>query len=69
MLQGPNLELLTKVTAATESPIIASGGVRDVDDVRALVEMSSLGVEGVVIGKALYEGTLTIEEALEAANE
>jgi phosphoribosylanthranilate isomerase len=60
---------LTKVTAATESPIIASGGVRDVDDVRALVEMSSLGVEGVVIGKALYEGTLTIEEALEAANE
>jgi phosphoribosylanthranilate isomerase len=60
---------LTKVTAATESPIIASGGVRDVDDVRALVEMSSLGVEGVVIGKALYEGTLTIKEALEAANE
>jgi phosphoribosylanthranilate isomerase len=69
MLQGPNLELLAKVAAATESPIIASGGVRNVDDVRALVEMSSLGVEGVVIGKALYEGTLTIEEALEAASE
>jgi len=69
MLEGPNLDLLTQVAAATESPVIASGGVRNVDDVRALVAMSPMGIEGVVIGKALYEGTLTIEEALEAANE
>jgi len=69
MLEGPNLDLLTQVAATTESPVIASGGVRNVDDVRALVAMSPMGIEGVVIGKALYEGTLTIEEALEAANE
>jgi len=68
MLQGPNLELLAKMAAATDAAIVASGGVRDAADVRALVEMAPLGVEGVVIGKALYTGQLKIEDALAAAN-
>ncbi len=67
MLQGPNLELLAKVAAATDAAIVASGGVRNADDVRALVEMAPLGIEGVVIGKALYTGQLKIEDALAVA--
>lgn len=68
MLQGPNLELLKQVAGATEAAIVASGGVRNADDVRALVELSPLGLEGVVIGKALYAGQLKIEDALAVAN-
>lgn len=68
MLQGPNIALLEKVAAATEAAIVASGGVRNVADVQALVQMAPLGIEGVVIGKALYAGQLKIEDALAAAN-
>jgi phosphoribosyl isomerase A len=65
-LQGPNIELLREVCARTDAPVIASGGVSSVDDVVALAELSRDGVEGVIIGKALYAGNFTLPEALAA---
>lgn len=66
-LQGPNVELLTKVCAATDRPVVASGGVANLDDLRQLRELTNLGVEGAIVGKALYAGAFTIDEALEVA--
>jgi 1-(5-phosphoribosyl)-5-[(5-phosphoribosylamino)methylideneamino] imidazole-4-carboxamide isomerase/N-(5'phosphoribosyl)anthranilate isomerase len=63
-LQGPNLALLRDVCAATSAPVIASGGVSNLDDLRALATLESAGVEGVIAGKALYAGAFTVEEAL-----
>jgi len=63
-LQGPNLELLREVCAATSRPVIASGGVSTLDDLRALRELTPLGVEGSIVGKALYAGASTLQEAL-----
>ena len=65
-LKGPNLELLREVCAATDRPVIASGGVSTVDDLRDLAELVPLGVEGAIVGKALYAGAFTLEEALAA---
>ena len=65
MLQGPNLELLRDVCAMTERPVVASGGVTTLDDILALMELVSLGVEGAIAGTALYEGRFTLEDALE----
>lgn len=67
MLKGPNLELLREVAARTDAAVVASGGVTTVDDVRALRELVPVGVEGAIVGSALYQGTLTIEDALDAA--
>jgi phosphoribosylanthranilate isomerase len=64
MLQGPNLDLLRDVCARTAMPVVASGGVTTLDDVRALMTLVPLGVEGAIAGTALYEGRFTIEEAL-----
>ncbi len=64
MLQGPNLELLREVCAATDRPVVASGGVTTLDDLRALMDLVPLGVEGAIAGTALYEGRFTIEDAL-----
>ncbi|GAB3088449.1 bifunctional 1-(5-phosphoribosyl)-5-((5-phosphoribosylamino)methylideneamino)imidazole-4-carboxamide isomerase/phosphoribosylanthranilate isomerase PriA [Nocardioides zeae] len=64
MLAGPNLELLRDVCAATSRPVVASGGVTTLDDVRALMELVPLGVEGAIAGTALYEGRFTLEDAL-----
>lgn len=64
-LKGPNLELLKEVCAATKKPVIASGGISSLDDIRALVAMNSIGVEGAIVGKALYAGAFTLEQALE----
>jgi len=64
MLQGPNLELLRDVCARTDAPVVASGGVTTLDDIRALMNLVPLGVEGAIAGTALYEGRFTIEEAL-----
>ena len=64
MLQGPNLQLLRDVCAATERPVVASGGVTTLDDIRALTELVPLGVEGAIAGTALYTGQFTLEEAL-----
>ncbi|MEQ7123252.1 bifunctional 1-(5-phosphoribosyl)-5-((5-phosphoribosylamino)methylideneamino)imidazole-4-carboxamide isomerase/phosphoribosylanthranilate isomerase PriA [Actinopolymorpha sp. B11F2] len=66
MLQGPNLELLRSVCAATDRPIIASGGVSTLDDLRAIADLVPLGVEGAIVGTALYAGAFTLEEALAA---
>jgi 1-(5-phosphoribosyl)-5-[(5-phosphoribosylamino)methylideneamino] imidazole-4-carboxamide isomerase/N-(5'phosphoribosyl)anthranilate isomerase len=63
-LNGPNLELLKEVCAATKKPVIASGGISSLDDIRALAAMNSIGVEGAIVGKALYAGAFTLEEAL-----
>ncbi len=65
-LRGPNLELLREVTARTDAPVIASGGVSSVDDLRALAALSGDGVEGSIVGKALYAGAFTLPEALAA---
>ena len=63
-LQGPNLALLTEVCSATNRPVIASGGVSTLDDLRALRELTEIGVEGSIVGKALYAGSFTLQEAL-----
>ncbi len=64
-LQGPNLELLTEVCAVTRKPVIASGGISSLADIAALVSLNSVGVEGAIVGKALYAGAFTLQEALE----
>lgn len=64
MLQGPNLELLKELLEAVELPIIASGGIATLDDVRTL---SKLPVEGAIIGKALYSGTISLSRAIEVS--
>jgi 1-(5-phosphoribosyl)-5-[(5-phosphoribosylamino)methylideneamino] imidazole-4-carboxamide isomerase/N-(5'phosphoribosyl)anthranilate isomerase len=65
-LAGPNLGLLRRVCARTDRPVIASGGVSGLDDLRALAALAPLGVEGAIVGKALYAGAFTLEQALEA---
>jgi 1-(5-phosphoribosyl)-5-[(5-phosphoribosylamino)methylideneamino] imidazole-4-carboxamide isomerase/N-(5'phosphoribosyl)anthranilate isomerase len=65
-MRGPNLDLLRSVCAATDKPVIASGGVSTLDDLRALATLEPLGVEGVIAGKALYAGAFTVREALSA---
>lgn len=64
MLQGPNLDLLRQVCAATDRPVVASGGITELDDLAALAALVPEGVEGAIIGTALYEGRFTLQEAL-----
>jgi phosphoribosyl isomerase A len=64
MLQGPNLDLLRSVCAATERPVVASGGITELADLAALQDLVEIGVEGAIIGTALYEGRFSLEEAL-----
>src|SRR5215207_5897432 len=64
MLQGPNLDLLRSVCAATDRPVVASGGITELADLSALSELVPEGVEGAIIGTALYEGRFTLEDAL-----
>ena len=64
MMRGPNLELLRDVCAQTDKPVIASGGVSTLDDLRALATLEPVGVEGVIAGKSLYAGAFTVAEAL-----
>jgi phosphoribosylanthranilate isomerase len=63
-MRGPNLELLREVCAHTVAPVIASGGVSTLDDLRALAGLEPVGVEGLITGKALYAGAFTVAEAL-----
>lgn len=67
MLTGPNLGLLRDVCARTDAKVIASGGISTLDDLRALRELVPLGVEGAIVGTALYVGRFTLAEALEVA--
>lgn len=64
-MQGPNLELLKEVCAATRKPVVASGGISSLEDIKALCALSHVGVEGAIVGKALYAGAFTLEQALE----
>ena len=68
-LQGPNLNLLREVCSATDSPVIASGGVSTLEDLITLRAMTELGVEGAIIGKALYSGAFNLQDALSATRE
>ncbi len=64
-LKGPNLELLQEVCAVTKKPVVASGGISSLDDIAALSSLNGIGVEGAIVGKALYAGAFTLQEALE----
>jgi len=63
-LRGPNLELLREVAARTDKPIVASGGVSSLADLEAIADLVPIGVEGAIVGKALYAGAFTLEDAL-----
>lgn len=67
MLSGPNLELLAQVCAATDAPVVASGGVSSLEDIAALRDLTPQGVEGAIVGKALYAGAFTLPQALDVA--
>jgi phosphoribosylformimino-5-aminoimidazole carboxamide ribotide isomerase/phosphoribosylanthranilate isomerase len=67
-LKGPNLELLRSVCEVTKAPIVASGGISSIADIEALRSLVEIGVEGAIMGKALYAGAFTLEEALKVAN-
>jgi phosphoribosylformimino-5-aminoimidazole carboxamide ribotide isomerase/phosphoribosylanthranilate isomerase len=67
-LTGPNLELLKSVCAATKAPVVASGGVSSLADIAAIAALVELGVEGSIVGKALYAGAFTLPQALLVAN-
>jgi phosphoribosylformimino-5-aminoimidazole carboxamide ribotide isomerase/phosphoribosylanthranilate isomerase len=67
-LKGPNLDLLKSVCAVTKAPIVASGGISSLSDIEALRKLVSIGVEGAIMGKALYAGAFTLEDALKVAN-
>ena len=64
MLRGPNLDLLRRVCGQTGRPVIASGGVSSLADLRAIAALTPLGVEGAIVGKALYAGAFSLAEAL-----
>ncbi len=64
-LKGPNLELLKEVCAVTKQPVVASGGISSLDDIAALASLNASGVEGAIVGKALYAGAFTLQQALE----
>jgi phosphoribosylanthranilate isomerase len=64
MLSGPNLDLLRDVCARSKAPVVASGGVSSLDDLRALATLEADGVEGAIAGTALYTGAFTVSEAL-----
>lgn len=66
-LRGPNLDLLRDVMDRTERPVVASGGISNLDDIEALRELVPLGLEGAIVGKALYAGAFTLPEALDVA--
>jgi phosphoribosylanthranilate isomerase len=64
-LKGPNLELLEQMCSKTDKPVIASGGVSSLADLEAIAALTAIGVEGAIVGKALYAGAFTLEAALE----
>lgn len=68
-LAGPNLDLLSRVAKCTEAPLVASGGVASLDDLRAIATLADRGVEGAIVGKALYAGRFTLPQALAAVRE
>lgn len=67
-LRGPNLELLTSVLTRTNKPVVASGGISSLEDIENLKALVPQGLEGAILGKSLYAGRFTLEQALEIAN-
>lgn len=67
MLEGPNLELLQQVCERTDRPVVASGGVSTLADIGAIRGLVAAGVEGAIVGSALYRHTFTLAEALDVA--
>ena len=67
-LTGPNLDLLKSVCAATSRPVVASGGISNLIDIADLAALTSIGIEGAIVGKALYAGAFTLQEALKVAS-
>jgi len=68
-LTGPNVSLLLEVCQRTKKPVVASGGVSKLDDLRQLAALEPAGLEGVIVGKALYAGAFTVEEAIAELSE
>ncbi len=64
-LQGPNVQLLQEVCAVTKKPVVASGGISSLSDIESLMALNATGVEGAIVGKALYAGAFTLQKALE----
>lgn len=68
-LTGPNFELLKEVCTVTKVPVVASGGISVIQDLIDLRDLTSIGIEGAIVGKAIYSGSFTLEQALRAAGE
>ena len=68
-LKGPNVDLLREVMQRTERPVVASGGISSLDDIAELRALVSLGLEGAIVGRALYAGAFTLAEALDVASD
>jgi 1-(5-phosphoribosyl)-5-[(5-phosphoribosylamino)methylideneamino] imidazole-4-carboxamide isomerase/N-(5'phosphoribosyl)anthranilate isomerase len=67
-MSGPNLQLLSDVVRRSQAPVIASGGIATLDDIAAIRDLVDIGVEGAILGKALYAGAFTLRDALSVAN-
>jgi len=67
MQSGVNVEAVRRLAQVVETPVIAAGGVHDIEDVRQLIRLEGLGVEGMITGRAIYEGTLDLAEAIALA--
>jgi phosphoribosylformimino-5-aminoimidazole carboxamide ribonucleotide (ProFAR) isomerase len=68
-LKGPNVALLKQVMEHTSRPVVASGGISSLDDIAELRALVSLGLEGAIVGRALYSGAFTLAEALDVASD
>lgn len=68
MMSGPNLDLLREVAERTEAKVTASGGIARLADLEAINTLSSIGVDSAILGKSLYAGAFTLEEALQVAS-
>jgi len=67
MMSGPNIESTRAMAEATHIPVITSGGVTTLDHIRELLRLESSGVQGIIVGRALYEGSINLKDALELA--
>jgi phosphoribosyl isomerase A len=67
-LRGPNVDLLREVCSKTSAPVVASGGISSLEDLRVLRDLVDAGVEGAIVGKALYAGNFTLPQALDVAS-
>ena len=67
MQTGPNIEATRRLAEAVSIPVVASGGVATIDDIKNLLPLAAVGVQGVITGKALYSGSLDLKEAIELA--